>query len=124
MVRGTLSALAHVLRHLAPLYLMCDPRDIGMVSEVRSSYNRLPAITIYDNAPGGLGFSEALFELHERLLLAARDQVSACRCRRGCPSCVGPVAEVGEDAKANCLRLLALLLEAEEAAHPVNPQAS
>ncbi len=111
MVRGTLSGLAHVLRHIAPLHLMSDPRDIGVVSDVRSSFSRLPTITVYDNVPGGLGFSQGLYELHETLLVAARDLVRACRCRRGCPSCVGPVAEVGEDAKANCLRLLDLLLD-------------
>jgi DEAD/DEAH box helicase domain-containing protein len=109
MVRGTLSGLAHVLRHLAPLYLMSDSRDIGVVSEVRSSFSKLPSITIYDNAPGGMGFSQTLYQLHDTLLLAAADLVQACRCRRGCPSCVGPVTEVGADAKANCLRLLELL---------------
>ncbi len=112
MVRGTLSGLAHVLRHIAPLHLMSDPRDLGVVSDVRASWTRLPTVTIYDNVPGGLGFSEALFDLHEALLAAARELVGACRCRRGCPSCVGPVADVGEDAKANCLRLLDLLLRA------------
>ncbi len=111
MVRGTLSGLSHLVRHLAPLYLMSAPRDIGVVSEVKSSYTKQPTITIYDNAPGGLGFSEALYQLHGTLLLAARDLVRACRCQRGCPSCVGPVAEVGEDTKSNCLRLLDLLLE-------------
>jgi DEAD/DEAH box helicase domain-containing protein len=110
MVRGTLSALAYVLRHLAPLYLMSDARDIGVASEAKSSFAKLPTITIYDNAPGGLGFSEGLYELHNTLLAGARDLIRACRCRQGCPSCVGPVAELGEDAKANCLRLLALLL--------------
>jgi len=110
MVRGTLSGLAYVLRHLAPLYLMSDPRDIGIVSEIKSSFTRQPTVTIYDNAPGGLGFSETLYALHDRLLSAARELVAACRCQWGCPSCVGPVAEVGEDAKANCLRLLDLVL--------------
>jgi DEAD/DEAH box helicase domain-containing protein len=113
MVRGTLTGLAHVIRHLAPLHLMSAPRDIGVVSEVKSSYTRQPTITIYDNAPGGLGFSEGLYELHDTLLLAARDLVVACRCQRGCPSCIGPVVEVGEDAKANCLHLLAFLLGSE-----------
>ena len=113
MVRGTLSGLSHVVRHIAPLYLMSAPRDIGVVSEVKSSFTKQPTITIYDNAPGGLGFSQSLYELHGALLVAARELVRACRCRRGCPSCVGPVAEVGEDAKANCLRMLDLLLEAD-----------
>jgi DEAD/DEAH box helicase domain-containing protein len=110
LVFGTLTALAHVVGHIAPLYLMCDPRDIGVVSEVRSNLTGLPTCTIYDNAPGGLGFSEELYRLHDTLLLAARELVTACRCSRGCPSCVGPVAEVGEDAKGNCLRLVELLL--------------
>lgn len=113
MVIGALGALAHAVRHLAPLYLMTDPRDLGVVSETRSSFARQPTMTIYDNAPGGLGFSEGLYELHETLLQAARDLIRACRCRRGCPSCVGPTAEVGEDAKENCLQLLDLLLEPE-----------
>jgi DEAD/DEAH box helicase domain-containing protein len=90
---------------------MSDPRDVGVVSEVKSSYTKQPTITIYDNAPGGLGFSESLFDLHDTLLTAAHNLVRACRCAEGCPSCVGPVLETGAEAKANCLRLLDLLLE-------------
>jgi DEAD/DEAH box helicase domain-containing protein len=112
MVRGTLAGIAYLLRHIAPLHLMSGPTDIGVVSEIRSSPGgrRSPTITIYDNAPGGLGFSQALYELHRTLLLAARAVITACGCPRGCPSCVGPVVDMGEDAKANCLRLLDLLL--------------
>ena len=112
MVRGTLAGVAYLLRHIAPLHLMSGPTDIGVVSEIRSpsGEGRLPTVTIYDNAPGGLGFSEALYSLHDTLLEAARDMINACGCPRGCPSCVGPVAEVGEDAKANCLRLLEMLI--------------
>jgi DEAD/DEAH box helicase domain-containing protein len=113
MVRGTLSGLAYVLRHLVPLYLMSSPRDVGVVSEVKSSFTKQPTITIYDSAPGGLGFSEGLYELHDTLLEAGRDLVRACRCQRGCPSCIGPVVDVEPDAKANCLRLLDLLLSPE-----------
>jgi DEAD/DEAH box helicase domain-containing protein len=111
MVIGTLSAVAHVVQHIAPLYLMCDPRDIGVVSEVKSPVTRLPTVTIYDNAPGGLGFSEGLYALHDTLLIGARELVANCRCKHGCPSCVGPVLEVGTEAKDNCLRLLDCLLE-------------
>ncbi len=114
MVRGTLSGLAHVLRHIAPIHLMSDPRDIGVVSEVKSAFTKQPTVTFYDSAPGGLGFSETLYELYGDLVRAARELVRTCRCERGCPSCVGPVTEVGDDAKANCLRLLNLLLADED----------
>ena len=109
MVRGALAGLAHVMRGITPLYLMSASRDIGVVSEVKSTFTRQPTITVYDAAPGGLGFSEVLYGLHEDLLLAAGEVVRSCRCHHGCPSCVGPGAEAGEDAKANCLRLLELI---------------
>ncbi|HNS50152.1 MAG TPA: DEAD/DEAH box helicase [Anaerolineae bacterium] len=109
MVRGALAGLAHVLRGLAPLYLMSASRDIGVVAEVKSTATRLPTITIYDAASGGLGFSEVLFGLHDTLLAAAADLVRSCRCRRGCPSCVGAGAESGGDAKATCLQLLEIM---------------
>ena len=109
MVRGALAGLAHVMRGLVPLYLMSASRDIGVVSEVKSTFSRLPTITIYDAASGGLGFSEVLFGLHDALLVAAADLVRSCRCRRGCPSCVGAGAESGDDAKANCLHLLEIM---------------
>jgi DEAD/DEAH box helicase domain-containing protein len=89
---------------------MSDLRDIGVVSEVKSTFTGQPTITIYDNAPGGLGFSDSLYELYDNLLLAAQQLVRACRCQQGCPSCIGPVTETGDDAKVNCLRLLDLLL--------------
>ncbi len=114
LFRGALSGLAYMLRHLAPLHLMCDPQDLGVVSDLVAPPQmgtRLPTIILYDNAPGGLGFSAALYDLHDTLLAAADDLIRACRCRHGCPSCVGPVDEAGEGAKANVLRLLQLLLE-------------
>jgi len=109
-VRSALAGLAYVLRHVAPLYLMCDPRDIGVFSEVRRRFTQAPTVCIYDNVPGGTGFSERLFELHDALLAAAREVVAGCACRSGCPSCVGPAAEGGETTKQNVLRLTEMIL--------------
>jgi DEAD/DEAH box helicase domain-containing protein len=90
-LRGALSGLGHVLGEIAPLYLMCDPRDIGVIAEARSAFTELPTITIYDRVPAGIGFSQELFDLHEQLLRAAHDVVAQCRCETGCPGCVGPI---------------------------------
>jgi DEAD/DEAH box helicase domain-containing protein len=90
-LRGALSGLGHVLGEIAPLYLMCDPRDIGVIAEARSAFTELPTITIYDRVPAGIGFSQELFDLHEQLLRAAHDVVTQCRCETGCPGCVGPI---------------------------------
>jgi DEAD/DEAH box helicase domain-containing protein len=110
-VRSALSGLAYVLRHVAPLHLMCDPRDIGVFSEVRWRHTRAPTVCIYDDVPGGTGFSERLFELHDALLGAAREVVAACPCQDGCPSCVGPAEEGGEATKAGVTRLLEAVVE-------------
>jgi DEAD/DEAH box helicase domain-containing protein len=93
-LRGALSGLGHVLGEIAPLYLMCDPRDIGVLPESRSAFTELPTITIYDRVPAGIGLSQELFDMHDQLLVAARDVVAACQCESGCPACVGPTPAV------------------------------
>jgi DEAD/DEAH box helicase domain-containing protein len=100
-----LQGMAHSLRHVASLRLMCDPRDLGSVAEVRSVTTKLPTVTVYEVYPGGVGFSSRLYDLHHELLDDAAMLVRDCPCAAGCPSCVGPLHLV-EGAKEACLRLL------------------
>src|SRR5579859_1831932 len=100
-----LQGMAHSLRHIASLRLMCDPRDLGSVAEVRSVTTQLPTVTVYEVYPGGVGFSSRMYELHRELLDDAASLVRDCPCSAGCPSCVGPLHLV-EGAKEACLRLL------------------
>lgn len=96
--RGTQTAwggLAHALGNLAPLFLMCDPRDIGVLSEMRAKETNAPTITLYDLVSEGLGFAEQLYALHDELLRDAHALIRACPCREGCPACVGPVGAIG-----------------------------
>ena len=62
-----LVGLANVLINVAPLYLMCDPGDIGVRPEVRSPHAREATIFIYDRVPACIGFAE---KLYERITLA------------------------------------------------------
>ncbi len=101
-----LGGLGHVARNLATLYLMCEPGDVGLIVEQKSAYTLAPTITLYDNLPAGLGFSDRLYELHDELLRAARDLIRDCPCTDGCPACVGPIGEAGGDTKALTLRLI------------------
>jgi DEAD/DEAH box helicase domain-containing protein len=82
--------LAHLLRHLAPIFLMCDPRDLQAVAQVRSPFTERPTLFLYENQPGGVGMAPRLFDLHERLMEAAAELVLRCACPGGCPGCVGP----------------------------------
>jgi len=100
-----LQGMAHSLRHVASLRLMCDPRDLGAVAEVRSVTTRLPTVTVYEMYPGGVGYAVRMFELHRDLLEHASSLVQDCPCLAGCPSCIGPLHLV-EGAKEACLRLL------------------
>jgi DEAD/DEAH box helicase domain-containing protein len=97
-----LQGLAHALRHVASLRLMCDPRDLGSTAEVRSTTTQRPTVTVYEVYPGGVGYAARLYELHERLLEEAGELIRDCPCEAGCPSCVGPV----QGAKQACLQLL------------------
>jgi DEAD/DEAH box helicase domain-containing protein len=100
-----LQGMAHSLRHVASLRLMCDPRDLGSVAEVRSVTTQLPTVTVFEVYPGGVGFAARMYELHRELLEDAAALVRDCPCAAGCPSCIGPLHLV-EGAKEACLRLL------------------
>jgi DEAD/DEAH box helicase domain-containing protein len=65
-----------------------------------------PRIFIYDNYPGGIGFSQPLFAMHADLLRRTRDVIASCACEHGCPTCVGPSATPGPLAKLVALRIL------------------
>jgi DEAD/DEAH box helicase domain-containing protein len=104
--QGALTGVGHVLGHVAPLFLMCDYRDIGIQAEAQAAWSRRPTVTVYEHVPAGVGFSATLYRLHDRLLETARQLIDDCDCDHGCPSCVGPVDEVGADAKAYTLAIL------------------
>jgi DEAD/DEAH box helicase domain-containing protein len=69
-----------------------------------------PNVFIYDNYPGGIGFSRPLFEMHDLLLARTRDLIDSCECGSGCPSCVGPEGNTGPHAKQVASRILAALI--------------
>jgi DEAD/DEAH box helicase domain-containing protein len=88
---------------------MCDPRDLGVsiTEDLAGSLTAFePNLYLYDNYPGGIGQSAALYKLAPRLLDGAAKLLSACPCEAGCPSCVGPIGEVGERGKEVAGRFL------------------
>lgn len=91
--RSGLGGAAALIEGVAPLFLMCDGRDLGVVAEPQDSNTGLPTITVYEGTPGGVGYAEQLFDSMPDVLRAALDLVTNCACENGCPACVGPVLE-------------------------------
>jgi DEAD/DEAH box helicase domain-containing protein len=90
-VRSGLAGLTYALGHMAPFFLMCDMGDLGVHSDAQLDLAEgKPAIVLYDQAPGGIGLSQRLYELHDEILTHAKELVSTCACKDGCPSCIGP----------------------------------
>jgi DEAD/DEAH box helicase domain-containing protein len=120
--------LLHALESMAALLLMCDRRDLGTaVGErppspgVETEWHEYTAATddptkmkeffepnlyLYDAYPGGIGFSEPLYRVHDLLLRRTRELIAACPCEKGCPSCVGPAGEKSERTKEAALAIL------------------
>ncbi len=120
--------LLYALESVATLLLMCDKRDIGTALGERPVSPRIegdwqefttamidpsqmkeffePNLYLYDAYPGGIGFSEPLFHVHDLLLRRTRELIAACPCEQGCPSCVGPAGEKSTRTKEVALRLL------------------
>ena len=111
-MRSGLSGLAYTLGHLAPLFLRCDPGDIGVHADPQSPVSDgQPCVIIYEMVPAGIGFSQRLFEIHDELIAQARELVSQCACPDGCPSCVGPGGEEGSGGKTETLAILNALIK-------------
>ena len=119
--RDGVVGLSFAMRQVAQLLLMCDRQDIGISigggallasgqapghASGPAMLSDEPRVFIYDNYPGGIGFSEPLFRMHIELLARTRDLIAGCECERGCPTCVGPVGNTGPLAKVVALRIL------------------
>ena len=101
-----LPAAGRAIQTVASVLLMVDPRDLGLVSQIRSPHHEAPTIYLYEAVPGGIGLSERLWQRHVELLAGAAELIAACPCDAGCPACTGPRLEPEVDAKALALRLL------------------
>jgi DEAD/DEAH box helicase domain-containing protein len=135
--RDGVVGLSFAMRQVAQLLLMCDRNDIGvsigngdeqdesqgspeaghMDGAPRREVTRAgypvtlpeePRIFIYDSYPGGIGFSEPLFGMQSELLVRTHALIAGCGCEHGCPTCVGPIGDIGPFAKTVALRILEL----------------
>ncbi len=129
--RDGVVGLAFAMKNIAQLLLMCDRHDIGLsvdggtlersarsnatggLGGVPDALATDPNVFIYDNYPGGIGFSRPLYEMHSDLLERTHELIAGCPCESGCPSCVGPEGNTGPHAKQVASRILERLLEAE-----------
>ena len=104
-----LAGAGRAIQAVASVLLMVDPRDLGLVTQVRSPHAGAPTIYLYEAVPGGVGLSARLFDRQAELIDGAAALVLDCPCETGCPSCTGPRPAGGEvelDGKALALRLL------------------
>jgi DEAD/DEAH box helicase domain-containing protein len=120
--------LLYAMASMATLLLMCDGRDLGTAvgerppspgvgadwqefspattdpAQMKEFFE--PNLYLYDAYPGGIGFSEPLYRVHEILLQKTREMIHGCPCEKGCPSCVGPAGEKCEKTKEAALAIL------------------
>jgi DEAD/DEAH box helicase domain-containing protein len=107
---AVLSGAGTLIRLIAPVFLLCDPRDLGIAERVRDPHFGIPALYIYDKYPGGTGLSESLSRRAGELFGAIHEALLRCPCKAGCPSCVGPGGS--KAATGQFLRVLAAGAEA------------
>jgi DEAD/DEAH box helicase domain-containing protein len=105
-----LIGMAHTLKHIAPLYVMCDPQDVHVVPQLKASHNEKPTLFFYDRYPGGVGLSDRIYSGMETIIINAKKMVEHCICEEGCPSCIG-TDTLNEHAKKDVIKLLSIFAE-------------
>ena len=109
-LKNGMLAITNLLRIVAPLYLMCAPQDVAVLYQVKSPITDRPTVILYDNCPGGVGLAHKAYGMQKLLLEKALQIVTDCACTQGCPSCAGPVGEIGTDGKQTAMALLKELI--------------
>lgn len=109
-LKNGMLAVTNLLRIVAPLYLMCAPQDVAVQYQVKSPITDKPTVILYDNYPGGIGLAHKAFAMRQMLLEKALQIAADCTCTQGCPSCTGPVGEIGENGKRTAMALLKELI--------------
>ncbi|OPL10768.1 MAG: ATP-dependent helicase [Firmicutes bacterium ML8_F2] len=110
-VQSGLIGLANLVPQVASLFLMGDPRDLRAVSQVKAPFTELPTLYLYDNFPGGVGYSQEIFRIYRDIFEAARKVIVDCPCFDGCPSCIGPLNQGSEGGKQTVMQLLEVILK-------------
>lgn len=109
-LKNGMLAVTNLLRIVAPLYLMCAPQDVAVLYQVKSPITDKPTVILYDNCPGGVGLAHKAYGMQGLLLEKALQIVTDCPCEQGCPSCAGPVGEIGAEGKKISMILLKELI--------------
>ncbi|MBI9034178.1 MAG: DEAD/DEAH box helicase [Bacteroidales bacterium] len=111
-IKSGLSSLSYAMKHFASILLMCDIHDLISVAEIDSPlFEGKPGVMLYETIPGGIGFSQALYSQIKMLFTGTRQLIMNCKCKDGCPSCVGPSSEIDLGNKKEALAILDLLCE-------------
>jgi DEAD/DEAH box helicase domain-containing protein len=87
VIGDALAGLANVLVEVVPLFVMCDPQDIGAVVDLRNLGT--DALFLHDRYPGGIGYALRCMERFGEIAVTMAQVVRDCPCESGCPSCVG-----------------------------------
>ncbi|MGG2483632.1 MULTISPECIES: DEAD/DEAH box helicase [Brevibacillus] len=104
-VERGLVGLAHVLQHVAPLFVMCDRMDLHVIPQRKAIHSGAPTIFLYDRYPGGIGLSEQVYKEMDTILARAEELILSCPCESGCPSCVGAAEDGGKELARTLLRV-------------------
>jgi DEAD/DEAH box helicase domain-containing protein len=90
MKAAVIRGLGYLIRHVSPVFLLCDPRDLGISERLKDPFFGQSCLYVYDNYPGGSGLSEGFLQKSRAILKGCLEVVAGCACRAGCPSCIGP----------------------------------
>ena len=90
--QDALIGMVHALTACARMKTMAEQSDLRGTSfhyADEETGKTCTALLCYDSHPGGLGYAQKAYDHLDSVLNSAIELVDRCRCRRGCPACVG-----------------------------------
>ena len=92
-IDAALYGLSYLLKRIAPSVCMGDigdiDTDVALLNTEADGWKS--ALYLFDTVEGGVGYSEKIYELFDKVLELCSQILNECECQSGCPSCVPPI---------------------------------
>lgn len=96
-----LQSITNLIVKLIPIVIFCDKGDIGAFPQIKNPFFLYPTLFLYDKYAGGIGLSQKIFETFNEIIHFAKDRIKKCKCKKGCPSCIGINSSISKEIVLN-----------------------
>jgi ATP-dependent helicase YprA (DUF1998 family) len=98
-------SLGYAIKNATAEVMNIEPRDLGVtIKPINVNDKNYQAILLYDNVPGGAGYSKFIKDDFEEIIKVAREMLENCKCPLDGPACYNCLCEYSNSRHQHLLK--------------------